>query len=147
MTNYHQGIFKPQNPQKYAGNSDNIVYRSGWEKKVFSWLDLHPDVIYWASEELSIPYFNPVDQKNHRYFPDVIFKVKQKNGSIKVFMIEIKPDRQTKPPVKKRKTQTFINESITYAINQSKWKAADKFCQEHGWIFKVITEKDIPNLV
>jgi hypothetical protein len=24
-----------------------------------------------------------------------------------------------------------------------KWKAADEFCHEHGWQFKILTEKDL----
>jgi hypothetical protein len=55
----------------------------------------------------------------------------------------VKPEIQTNMPVRKRKTQKLINEAATYAINQEKWKAADIFCKEHGWQFKVITEKDL----
>lgn len=143
MPNYHQGIYKIKNPQKYVGNANNIIYRSSWEQKVFLELDDREDVIYWSSEEMYIPYFNPVDQKTHRYFPDIIFKVKQKDGKEQVFMIEIKPEKQTKPPIKRKRTQTYINESITYAINQAKWKFADKFCRDKGWIFKILTEKDL----
>lgn len=141
--NYHQGIYKIKNPEKYAGNANNIIYRSSWEQKVFIELDNRSDVIYWSSEELAIPYFNPVDQKIHRYFPDVIFKVKDSDEKEKIFMVEIKPYKETQIPTKRKRTQTFINESITYAINQSKWKAADKFCSEKGWIFKILTEKDL----
>ena len=107
------------------------------------WFDEQPSVIWWSSEELAIKYFNPVDEKYHRYFPDFIVKLKQKDSSIKTFMIEVKPFAQTQKPIQKRKTKRFINESITYVINQSKWKAADIFCQENGWEFKVVTEKDL----
>ena len=141
--NFHQGIFNPKHPEKYAGNFKNIIYRSSWELKFFHYLDNREDVIYWSSEELAIPYFNPIDQKIHRYFPDIIFKVKTTDGNESVFMVEIKPYKQTLEPIKKRNTKTFITESVTYAINQSKWKAADKFCSERGWTFKIITEKDL----
>jgi hypothetical protein len=43
----------------------------------------------------------------------------------------------------KRKTQKFIQEMATYAVNQEKWRAADIFCQEHGWKFLVVTEKEL----
>jgi 4-hydroxyphenylpyruvate dioxygenase-like putative hemolysin len=58
-------------------------------------------------------------------------------------MIEVKPEKETKPPVQKRKTKRYIQESVTYIINQSKWKAATEFCKDHGWEFKVVTEKDL----
>jgi len=140
---YKQGIYKPIHPEKYVGNAENIIYRSSWEKRMFYELDNRPDVIQWSSEELAIPYFNPVDQKTHRYFPDLIFKVKQKSGSEQIYMVEIKPHKQTNPPKKGRNTQNFINETVTYTVNQAKWKHAEKFCKDRGWIFKVITEKDL----
>ncbi len=28
-------------------------------------------------------------------------------------------------------------------INQEKWRAADIFCKEHGWQFKILTENDL----
>jgi hypothetical protein len=110
---------------------------------MFYELDNRPDVIQWSSEELAIPYFNPIDQKMHRYFPDLLFKVKQKNGKEQIYMVEIKPHKQTNPPRKNKNTQIFINETITYTVNQAKWKYAQQFCEKHGWIFKILTEKDL----
>jgi hypothetical protein len=46
-------------------------------------------------------------------------------------------------PVQKKKTKRFLQEAATYAVNQEKWRAADIFCQEHGWKFLVLTEKDL----
>jgi len=57
---YKKGIFNPKNPKKYNGNADNIVYRSSWELRVMKWLDDNPKVIWWASEELPIPYKSPI---------------------------------------------------------------------------------------
>jgi hypothetical protein len=139
----HSGKFKPKHPEKYKGNAENIWFRSSWELKVMQWLDLSDNVMWWSSEELAIRYYNPVDNKIHRYFPDFIIKVKKKDNTEKTYVIEVKPEYQTKQPVKKKKTQRFINESVTYIINQSKWKAATEFCKDHGWEFKILTEKDI----
>jgi hypothetical protein len=139
----HSGKFKPKHPEKYKGNAENIWFRSSWELKVMQWLDLSDNVIWWSSEELAIKYYNPVDNKIHRYFPDFIVKVKKKDNTEKTYVIEVKPEYQTKQPVKKKKTQRFINESVTYIVNQSKWKAATEFCKDHGWEFKILTEKDI----
>ena len=139
----YKGRFSPKNPAKYNGDSTNIIYRSLWELRVMKYLDDHPGVIWWASEELVIPYWNPIDNRKHRYFPDFVAKVKTKEGKIKTIVIEVKPDKQTKPPVQKRKTKKYLEESATYLINQSKWKAASEFCKDHGWEFKILTEHDL----
>jgi hypothetical protein len=139
----YSGKFTPKNPTKYNGDATNIVWRSTWEFKVMSWLDLSENVVWWSSEELPIKYYNPVDNKIHRYFPDFIVKIKKKDGTVMTYVIEVKPEYQTKQPVRKRKTQKFIQESVTYIINQSKWKAATEFCKDHGWKFLVLTEHDL----
>lgn len=140
----YKGKFKPANPEKYTGNPENIIYRSSWELKVMKYLDTNPNVIYWASEELFIPYISPVDQREHRYFPDFIIKTKKKDGNLETYMIEIKPEIQTKAPEKRSKrTRKFLNEIATYSVNQAKWRAADIYCQKKGWKFMVLTERDI----
>ena len=139
----YKGTFTPKNPSKYNGNSKNIIYRSNWELRVMKYFDDHPNVIWWASEELPIPYVSPVDNRTHRYFPDFIVKMRLKDGKVTTYILEVKPLAQTKMPVQKRKTKRFIQEAATYAINQEKWRAADLFCREHGWQFKVITEKEL----
>jgi hypothetical protein len=139
----YKGRFTPKNPKKYAGDPTNIVYRSLWELKVMKYLDENNRVIHWASEELIIPYVSPVDNKVHRYFPDFVIKTLNKEGIETTFVLEVKPEKQTRPPTQKRKTKQFLQEVITYAINEAKWKAAELFCLEHGWKFKIITEKDL----
>ena len=138
----YKGWFKPKNPKKYNGDPNNIVYRSSWELRVMKYLDEHPSVIWWASEELPIPYKSPIDQKVHRYFPDFIARVKQFDKETTI-VLEVKPYKQTQKPVQKRKTKKFLQEAVAYAVNQEKWRAADLFCKEHGWKFKLITEKEL----
>ena len=139
----YKGTFKPKNPTKYNGNANNIIYRSLWELRVMKYLDDHPEVIWWASEELIIPYYNPIDNKKHRYFPDFVAKMKRKDGTVMTYVIEVNPEIQTKKPEQKRKTKRYIQESMTYIVNQSKWKAATEFCNDNGWEFKIITEKHL----
>ena len=106
---------------------------------MLSW-DRNPDIIYWASEELSIRYYNPLDKRYHRYYPDFI--IRTKNGD--KIMIEIKPYRQTKKPkTPKRKTRAFMRESFMYIKNQAKWKAAQSYADDNNAKFKIITEKDL----
>ncbi len=137
----YSGKFTPKNPQKYIGDHKNIIYRSSWEAKVMDWLDKNPNIISWASEELTVPYISPVDSRWHRYFPDFIVKVKSRDGKLKTLMLEVKPKRQTMEPApRKRITKQYINEVTTYGVNQAKWKYATEFCLDRGWEFQIITE-------
>jgi hypothetical protein len=137
----YSGRFTPKNPQKYIGDPKNIIYRSSWECKVMSWLDLEPSIISWASEELIIPYISPVDGKWHRYFPDFLVKSRTKEGKLKTLLLEVKPKKQTQEPEqRKRITKQYINEVTTWGVNQAKWKAAEEFCADRNWEFKLITE-------
>lgn len=141
---YMQGKYSPQFPKKYKGNPCEIYYRSSWEKKFMTYCDLNENIIEWQSEEKSIPYRSPIDNKIHRYFPDFLIKVKETDDSIKKYMVEIKPQKQTVPPPKpKRQTKRYISEVYEYAKNQSKWEAAKEWCADHGYEFKVITEKQL----
>ena len=140
MSKSFKGIYKPTNPKKYVGNPNNIVYRSLLERKFMVYCDNNPGVIQWASEELAIRYYNPIDKKYHRYFPD--FVVKTVNNE--KFMIEIKPSRQVaKPKPPKKKTKSYMRESFEYIKNQAKWQAAKSYCDDKGMKFKLITEKDL----
>lgn len=140
MVMTYKGRYTPKNPEKYIGNANNIIYRSNWEQRLFYRLDNDPGVVRWASEEFSIPYMSPLDNKIHRYFPDVY--VENVNGE--KFVIEIKPSAQTQPPKKPEKnSKRYLTEVSTYVVNKAKWHAADKFCEEKGWSFKIVTEKDL----
>lgn len=139
----NKGRFRPKNPQKYKGDPNNIIYRSTWEIKVMNYLDENPNVIWWGSEELPIPYISPVDKKRHRYFPDFIAKMRKADGTVMTYVIEVKPEKQTQPPTQKRKTKTFLQEAITYEVNKAKWYAAEEFCKDHGWQFQILTERHL----
>lgn len=142
--NYLQGMFRPKHPEKYKGDPTKIVFRSSWELKVFRAFDENKNVIEWGSEEVVIIYQSPVDGKLHRYFVDCYAKIRTKNNEIKKLLIEIKPFSQTIPPVlKNQKKKTYLNECMTYSVNDAKWKAASYYCKERGWEFKIMTEKDI----
>jgi|TARA_R110002074_G_scaffold282327_3_gene453908 hypothetical protein len=140
MKKSYKGIYQPINPKKYVGNHNNIVYRSNLEKKFMLYCDRNPDILNWASEELAIRYYSPLDKKYHRYFPDFI--VKTSKG--KKLIIEIKPSRQCKPPkTPKKKTKSFMRDSFEYIKNRAKWEAAISYCEDNDAEFKLITEKDL----
>ena len=104
----YKGKYRPKNLKKYLGKIDTIVYRSSWEKKFMIYCDNNPSIIQWASEEISIPYVSPLDNKIHRYYPDFFLKVKQKNNAVKNMIIEIKPLKQCSPHPKFPKEKLFI---------------------------------------
>jgi hypothetical protein len=140
---FYQGKFRPRNIAKYEGDYTNITYRSMWERQVFLWCDRNDTVASWSSEEIVIPYRCATDNKYHRYFTDL--KIRLKSGE--TYIIEIKPESQTKEPKRRsRVTSKYIKEVMTYAKNQSKWEAANKLCEERGWKFQVWTEKTIKKL-
>jgi hypothetical protein len=140
----YKGKYYPSFPRKYKGDPTNIVYRSLWERKFMVYCDKNQNILEWASEEIAIPYRSPIDNRVHRYFPDFYMKVKETNGKIKNYMIEVKPAKQTIPPKKpKRQTKGYIREAYEYAKNQAKWKMAKEFCADRQWEFKVVTEKEL----
>jgi hypothetical protein len=99
----YKGRFSPKNPKKYKGDPTNIIWRSLWEKKVMQQLDDNPNVLEWSSEETIVLYFDPVQNKRRRYFPDFIVKIKRIDGTIHTMMLEVKPKSQTiEPKVQKR---------------------------------------------
>jgi hypothetical protein len=123
------------------GDHKNIIYRSSWEARMMDWLDRNPSIISWSSEEVIIPYKSPVDNRYHRYFPDFLVKLKTVDDKIKTMIIEIKPKHQTQPPEpQQRKTKKYINEVVTWGVNQAKWHAAKEYCLDRGWDFQVMTE-------
>lgn len=141
---FHQGFFVPKNPEKYHGDLTNIVYRSGWERSAMNWFDQNPSVTKWASEELVIPYVCPTDERIHRYFVDFIVKVRSTSGTDQIFIVEVKPEAQTRPPKYPGKTtQKFLTETLTYARNCAKWEAAEAFAKARGWKFIKLTEYDL----
>lgn len=138
---FRQGVFVPINRDKFIGTK--AFYRSGLELKFMRFCDSNPNVLKWGSENVVVPYISPLDNKVHRYFVDNFVTIKE-NNTITRYLIEIKPDRQTRPPVTKyKKKEHLIYEQATYAVNSAKWEAARKICNQKGWQFLIITEKHL----
>ena len=105
--------------------------------------DSAKNVLRWGSEEVVVPYFNPLDQKAHRYFVDFIVEMQTKEG-IKTLLIEIKPKKQCKEPIKKKRiTKSYISEIKAWVTNTAKWAAATEESKKRGWEFKILTEDDL----
>jgi len=139
----YKGKYNPNNPQKYVGNVKNIVYRSMWERRFMKYCDENPDVLIWSSEELVIPYLSPLDKKVHRYYPDFLVKV-NREGKPKTIIVEVKHKKETKAPRKRQKiTPRYLSEMKTWSVNEAKWKAAEEFCKDRSWEFKIMTEDQL----
>ena len=144
----YSGMFRPRNTTTYKGDSTKIKYRSLLERRVMVWLDECPRVLEWQSELIIIKYVSPKDNKVHRYFTDFSVVYLNAKGVQEKYIIEVKPKIQCKPPIKKstktgKSTRRYLKESMTYAINDSKWKYARAWCLENGYTFQLWTEEII----
>ena len=100
--------YKPEYPEKYKGDSNNIICRSSWERRFARYCDRNRNILEWGSEEVIVPYRSPIDNRYHRYFPDFYIKVRESNSKIKKMIIEIKPYKQCiEPKVQKTKTRVI----------------------------------------
>jgi len=135
----YKNKYIPINKSKYIGDLDSIICRSLWERRFCKYLDNSPNVIRWGFELLRIPYYSPIDNKHHNYIPDFIVEYTDKQNKKQISLIEIKPYRQTE----KKNKKISLKESVVYSINLAKWESAKQYCKEHGWIFKLLTEKEL----
>jgi hypothetical protein len=119
------------------------------------WLDEHPQVLSWASEEswFCIPYRHPLkpgDANISRYYPDFWVQRIGKDGKIETLVLEVKPKKETKAPAsisgKRAQNKKNLYAQATYAINAAKWEAAAKYCKAKGWKFIILTEDHINNI-
>ena len=137
----YSGLYKAKNVSKYKGDHTNIIYRSLWEKAVFQWCDKNPKVKGWSSEEIVVPYYYDVDKKYHKYYVDIKIVFEDKT-----LLVEIKPEKETVPPVGAKRTKRYITEGLTYVKNMNKWEAADSYAKDRGWEFQVWTEKTLQEM-
>lgn len=138
---WRQGRFTPKHPEKYIGDVTKIRFLSSWELSTHKFLDNNPNVINWSSEEIPIKYFHPFKKRPARYYPDYWVKFKNKQGDIVQEIWEVKPLKQTKPPA--RKTKRNLYEQATYAVNITKWRAAQQFCDKYSIGFRLVTERNL----
>jgi hypothetical protein len=135
-----QGYFPIDETRKYLG-SGPIIYRSSWERKFCLYCERNPEIVSWSSESFFITYFNPLDNKYHKYFPDYI--VTLTNGL--VYIVEIKPKAQLlKPEPPKRQTPKSLKSYMwsyqTWVVNMCKKAAADEYAKIRGWEYLLVTE-------
>lgn len=147
---FQQGFYKIINKEKYVGNNKPF-FRSSWESRVMSFFDLNTNVVAWSSERVVVPYKLPATidgtGKVRRYFVDFYCEIKDNEGRIKKFLVEVKPKAQGKPPKQpKRITKSYKSQCMTFMVNQFKWESAKKYCEKKGYKFIVLTEDEIYNM-
>ena len=109
------------------------------ELRFMKWCDSSEKILQWSSEEVIIPYISPIDNKRHRYFPD--FLIQTAKGW---FLIEVKPQIESRPPKKKlveklnlKKKRRYMKSVRTWLVNEAKWEAAKKVCEVKGLTFEI----------
>lgn len=120
-----RGKYYLSHPEKNLKGSKYIVFKSKLEAMFIKFLDTSPDVMKWDYENPmnTIQYYDPVQQKQRRYFIDFVMWVRS-GTCIREIWVEIKSSGETVPPKKGRNTIVY-NESLrTYATNLAKWKTA-----------------------
>jgi hypothetical protein len=138
MSRFAHGKFVPKHPEKYIGNK-TPTYRSSWEWSFMNTCDTHPSIQRWASEAISIPYRDPLTNKQTIYIPDFFIQYVDKTGKMFVELIEVKPSNQaTLESVGKSKYN-----QAQFVKNQAKWQAAQTWCKRQGIKFRVLSEKDL----
>lgn len=151
----YKGKYTPTHPVKYRGDSGNIIYRSLLERRFMVYCDTNSAIRWWASEELAIPYVSPIDGKWHRYFVDFVVGLVDTTNTEKTVMVEIKPYKQCVAPKirvfegtvdrRKKDYRDYARAVRDWGINSAKWNAAQKYCAERNWEFKILTDKDLKN--
>jgi hypothetical protein len=113
---------------------------------------MNPNILKWSSEPLSIPYWSPIDKKEHKYFVDYYIQVKKADQTIENWFIEIKPENQydiTKRPqeplgnLTEKKIRNYNEKLKTWIINRAKFEAATRFAAARGYKFGAINESFI----
>jgi len=137
--------FYPMNKEKYKGTLP-IQSRSSWEFKFMCYCDLTPAILKWGSESVIVMYNDPTrNNTEHRYYVDFNITVKNKDGELDTYLIEVKPYKETIVPTNSpnKKKENYTNECITYARNVAKWEAAKLAVKKRGMKFLILTEKQL----
>lgn len=140
-TKYVQGWYVPKNIHKYVGDVNKIRFMSSWELSTHQFLDNNINVLRWSSETIAIQYWNPVKNRMAKYYPDYWVEYINANNEVVQEILEVKPKNQLKLPRANKKNKVY--EELTYAVNQSKWAAAQQFCKQNNVGFRILTENSI----
>jgi len=157
----HQGYYHVKNREKYIGDPNLVVYRSGWEWSFCAWADASPSILRWSSEPIKVPYLdritpleenvklgldpnNPRNWKKKNYNTDFWIEIDKGGDRPEKWFIEVKPKKDLiRPePISStsplREVKKYNARMKTYIINESKFEALNKWAESHGakfWVF------------
>ena len=142
---YKSGLYVPQNPDKYIGDVHNIICRSSWEFRFCRYCDNNEQILKWSSEPISIPYYKPLDKKEHQYNVDFYMQVMKDDGETQDWIIEVKPEKHFKRPILEgnstlKKLKSYNHKMQIWITNQAKFKAAQRWADARGYKFGVVDE-------
>jgi hypothetical protein len=170
----HQGylhkVYKLKYPEKYVGDTNLIIYRSGWELAFCRWCDNTPSIIHWSSEPIKVPYYdrvskleeckkfglNPNDPKNwtvKNYNVDFWIEVDKGEGIIEKIFLDIKPSQKLNKPIPPnpnaplKEHKRFNIEAKEYLINEAKFAAMKAYAEKNNAKFYVFTEDTLSSLL
>ena len=134
---YKQGKYNLINQDKYCGDPTCIWFRSGWEYKLYRWVDVNDKVLKWNVEGITIPYQMEENGKwkTLRYHPDIYCEIQKGDGTTDKVVIEIKPHAETIPPVMSKNVTAKTLETHEYRLkmylkNVNKWTAAKEYFEK-----------------
>lgn len=157
---YHGGNYIPKYKDKVLklNTQGGVYYRSSWEKKIMTWLDHNKSVTKWGAECMRIPYQmthyegGDVKIKEHSYFPDFYYEMRDGQGVLKQVVVEVKPYKEYKmvqdlnegklqvPEKGLKKLKNFEYDLKMAHKNKNKWETMIKWCNKKGYEFIIITE-------
>jgi hypothetical protein len=160
---YHGGNYIPKNKEKVIKLNvhGGVFYRSSWEKKIMVWLDMKDEIFQWGAECLEIPYQmthfdnGNIEIKNHRYYPDFFYRLRDGNGNLREVVVEVKPMKEYKmvqdlnegrltiPEKGMKKLKSFEYDLKMAYKNKQKWETMIKWCEKKGYDFIIITEEHL----
>jgi len=165
-----QGYYRIQNPQKYVGDPNLVIFRSSWESSFCKWCDFSPSILRWSSEPVKVPYYdrisklkeckkNGLDPNNPKnwvvknYNVDYWIEVNKGDGITQKMFIEIKPSNKLKKPIPPdanaplREQRRFNSEAKDYLLNEAKWAAMTAWAEKNHTKFYVFTEITLKHLI
>ena len=91
-----RGKYYLSHPEKNLKNAKFIMFKSKLEAMFIRYLDNNPDVIKWDYENPmnTIPYYDPVQQRQRHYIVDFVMWVKQ-GPILREIWVEIKSSGET----------------------------------------------------
>jgi len=165
----HQGYYTITNKQKYIGDPNKCIYRSGWELSFSKWCDFSPSVLKWSAEPTSVKYYDrtanldeckkngldpnrPENWKIRNYNIDYWLQVDKGNNIIEKWFVEIKPKKDLVKPTPPLATsplkvqRKFVNEAKIYLMNEAKWAAMKRHAEQYNCKFFVFTEDTLKSM-